>query len=108
MLVKLMSAALMVLLAAPLAQAQSDAPVQPELFGTVRTPGLDAQAIIALIAPGRDASLATLARAKAWPYRPNIYVAIACFARNKQEFDADAARMPNRAAANTATAVAKT
>ncbi|NHZ37468.1 hypothetical protein [Massilia rubra] len=89
MLLNLKSAALISLLAAPLACAQTAAVPPPDNFGTALAPGLDAKAIIALIAPGRDASLATLVGARAWPYRPNTYVAIACFARNKKEFDAE-------------------
>jgi len=42
-----------------------------------------------LIAREEDVGLATLVGTKAWPYCPNSFVAIACFAKTKAEFDSD-------------------
>ncbi|RSZ59875.1 hypothetical protein HF313_14195 [Massilia atriviolacea] len=69
--------------AAPKAGAKADG------LGTVLPAGLTASALVALIAPGRDASLATLVGAKAWPHRANTFVAIACFARSKKELESE-------------------
>ena len=51
--------------------------VKPDEFGTLLTAGLSAKEIVALIAPGEDVRLGTLVGAKAWPYRPNSFIAIA-------------------------------
>ncbi|NHZ87587.1 hypothetical protein F2P45_00850 [Massilia sp. CCM 8733] len=96
-----MFAGLMLLACAPLASAQtgersrsqdkSPAPVgskvkaQADGFGTVLPAGLTANQLIALVAPGRDAAFAMLVGAKAWPYRANSYVVIACFSRDKKD-----------------------
>jgi len=58
---------------------------KPDGFGTVLPSGLTAKDIVRLIAPGQDVALATLVGAKAWPYRANSFVAIACFAGTKEE-----------------------
>ncbi len=58
-------------------------------FGVALVPGLQAKDIVALIAPGRSVALATLVGAKAWPHRPNSFVAIACFAASKKEYEDD-------------------
>lgn len=62
---------------------------KPDGFGTLLPGGLTAKDIAALIAPGQDVSLATLIGAKAWPYRANSFVVIACFARTNKEYDDD-------------------
>ncbi|NHZ39440.1 hypothetical protein [Massilia aquatica] len=54
-------------------------------FGTVLPAGLTANQLIALVAPGRDPSFAMLVGAKAWPYRANSFVVIACFSRDRKD-----------------------
>ncbi|UOD28598.1 hypothetical protein INH39_24590 [Massilia violaceinigra] len=66
-------------------KARTQADVKPDGFGTVLPAGLNAKQLIALVAPGRDASFAMLVGAKAWPYRANSFVVIACFSRNEQD-----------------------
>lgn len=66
---------------------QMDGVEKPDGFGTVLPSGLSAQEIVSLIAPKEDLKLATLVGAKAWPYRPDSFVVIACFSRNKKEYD---------------------
>ncbi|NHZ97551.1 hypothetical protein [Massilia sp. CCM 8734] len=72
-------------------RAKSQAPVNSKVqtkadgFGTVLPAGLTAKQLIALVAPGRDASFAMLVGAKAWPYRANSFVVIACFSRNEKD-----------------------
>ncbi|HTA65371.1 MAG TPA: hypothetical protein VK753_07695, partial [Xanthomonadaceae bacterium] len=39
--------------------------------------------------PGRDASLATLVGVKAWPYRPDTWIAIVCLAPDRAHFQQD-------------------
>lgn len=68
------------------AQAQDGTPL-PDGFGTLLPAGVTAKTIVQLIAPGNDASLATLVGMKAWPYQKDTYVAIACFASNKEFHD---------------------
>lgn len=58
-------------------------------FGTELPKGLSARTIVNLIAPGRDSSLATLVGAKPWPYHPDWFVTIACFAQSKAEYQHD-------------------
>jgi len=58
-------------------------------FGALLPTGLSAKEIVDLIAPGEDLGLATLVGAKAWPYRPNSFVAIACFSKTKADYDSD-------------------
>lgn len=58
-------------------------------FGTTLPTGLTAKTIVQLIAPGKDASLATLVGMKAWPHRMNTFIAIACLASTKKEYDDD-------------------
>jgi len=62
---------------------------KPDGFGTLLPTGLTAKEIVALIAPGEDVGLATQVGAKAWPSRFNSFVAIACFAKTKKEYDSD-------------------
>ncbi len=59
----------------------------PDGFGTSLPAGLSAKTIVQLIAPGNDASLATLVGMKAWPYQKNTFIAIACFASNMKSYD---------------------
>jgi len=66
---------------------QMSGTAKPDGFGILLPARLTAKEIVALIAPGEDAGLATLVGAKAWPYRPNSFVAIACFAKTKAVFD---------------------
>ncbi|MEY3880588.1 MAG: hypothetical protein RIQ94_1384 [Pseudomonadota bacterium] len=68
---------------------QMSGTAKPDGFGALLPTGLTAKEIVALIAPTEDLGLATLVGAKAWPYRPNSFVAIACFAKTKAVFDSD-------------------
>lgn len=68
-------------------KARSQADGKPDGFGTVLPAGLTAQQLVALVAPGRDAASAMLVGAKAWPYRANSFVVIACLARNKKDVE---------------------
>jgi len=54
-------------------------------LGTNLPVGLNRKDIARLIAPNEDISLAIAVGAKAFPYRLNSYIAIACFARNKKD-----------------------
>ncbi len=58
-------------------------------FGTTLPVGLTVSAVAQLVAPGRDAALATLVGVKPWPYRANTFVAIVCLAANKAAHDDD-------------------
>ncbi|RIZ65349.1 MAG: hypothetical protein D0531_09965 [Methylococcales bacterium] len=60
---------------------------KPDGFGTTLPSGLSAKAIVSLLAPKEDLGLATLVGAKAWPYRPDTFVVIACFSGNKERYD---------------------
>lgn len=62
---------------------------KPDGLGTALPPGFTANEIARQLAPKEKPSLATLIGAKAWPYRANTYIAIACFARGQQEYDSD-------------------
>lgn len=70
-------------------KAASKTQARQDGLGTVLPAGLTASQLAALVAPGRDPALATLVGAKAWPYRANTFVVIACFARSKQEREAE-------------------
>lgn len=60
---------------------------KPDGFGTTLPSGLSAKAIVSVLAPKEDLGLATLVGAKAWPYRPDSFVVIACFSGNKKRYD---------------------
>ncbi len=60
---------------------------KPDGFGTSLPSGLSAKDIVSLLAPKEDLGLATLVGAKAWPYRPDSFVVIACFSGNKERYD---------------------
>jgi hypothetical protein len=67
----------------------SGAPAVPDEFGTALPPGLSAKTVVTLVAPGRDASLATLVGLKPWPYRPDTWIAIVCLAPDRADFEMD-------------------
>ena len=70
-------------------QQMSGAPALPDEFGTALPPGLSAKTVVAMVAPGRDASLATLVGVKAWPYRPDTWIAIVCLASDRAHLQED-------------------
>jgi hypothetical protein len=55
-------------------------------LGTNLPPGLTAKDIVRLIAPNEDSALVIVVGAKAFPYRLNSYVVIACFVRGKNKY----------------------
>jgi hypothetical protein len=59
----------------------------PDGFGTTLPEGVAPEKVVELLAPGADASLATLVGMKQWPYRPNTFVAIACLAADKAQHE---------------------
>lgn len=61
----------------------------PDGFGTALPAGMTAKTVVQLVAPGRDAALATLVGVKPWPHRANTFVAIVCLAANKSDHDQD-------------------
>lgn len=66
-------------------------------LGTKLPPGITPEAVVKLIAPRADASLARLVGMKKWPHRPDTYIAIACIATSRTEFDAEAKSPGNEA-----------
>ncbi|MBI3228726.1 MAG: hypothetical protein HYZ45_00605 [Burkholderiales bacterium] len=70
-------------------RAQMSGEAKVDDFGVMLPLGLKAHDIVNLIAPSQKVGLATLVGAKAWPYRANTYVAIACFVASKKEFDSE-------------------
>lgn len=68
---------------------QMNGAAKPDGFGTTLPPGFTAKEIAALLAPREKAALATLIGVKAWPYRANTFIALACFARDQKELDSD-------------------
>ena len=60
---------------------------KPDGFGTALPSGLSAKDIVSLLAPKENLELATLVGAKAWPYRADSFVVIACFSGNKKHYD---------------------
>jgi hypothetical protein len=89
MRITLIAAGLMALACSALPAAHAASASQQDGLGTALPAGLGAAQLVALIAPGRDASLAMLVGAKAWPYRANTFVAIACFAHSKAELESE-------------------
>ncbi len=67
------------------AHVENQAQKKADGFGTVLPAGLTANQLVALVAPGRDAAFAMLVGAKAWPYRANTFVVIACFGRDQTD-----------------------
>jgi hypothetical protein len=59
--------------------------VDTNQLGTNLPAGLTKESIVRLIAPNEDISLLSLVGAKAFPYRLNSYVVIACFAQDKED-----------------------
>jgi hypothetical protein len=55
-------------------------------LGTNLPPGLTARDIVRLVAPHENLARALVVGAKAFPYRSNSYVVIACFARSENEY----------------------
>jgi hypothetical protein len=70
-------------------EQMSGAPALPDEFGTSLPPGLSAKTVVAMVAPGRDAALATLVGVKAWPYQADTWIAIACLASDRAHFQQD-------------------
>lgn len=62
-----------------------DPPGVTDGLGTSLPAGMSAKSIVELIAPGKNASLATLVGVKAWPYQANRFIAVACLASNQNE-----------------------
>ena len=61
----------------------------PDGFGSTLPAGWTAKTVAQLVAPGKDAALATLVGVKPWPHRSNTFVAIVCLAANKVDHDND-------------------
>ena len=61
----------------------------PDGFGTTLPSGLSAKTVVALVAPGKDPSLATLVGMKPWPYRADNWIAIVCVASDRAQLQHD-------------------
>jgi hypothetical protein len=60
--------------------------LKPDKLGTNLPRGLTVQDIVQLVAPHEDLARAIIVGAKAFPYRSNTYVAVACFTRSENEY----------------------
>lgn len=84
---KFLAAILFLLSPYALCETSPKVPLAPDGFGTTLPAGLTSKVIVQLIAPGKDASLATLVGMKAWPHKMNTFIAIACLASTKKDYD---------------------